>query len=163
VSARVCPFCGEQPGAGVFCEACGRNLAGVEQLPTRAEWEGERRPASAGPPGAADALAAFLAAMHDAGDPGAARTPRAEPGFLGRTRYETGWIVRAVDREAQEPGLFVTVDGRLHRVESATRGAGQRARAGYVDLVGAELPVPPQPERLARELAAVLAANGLRR
>ena len=32
-------------GAGVFCDACGRNLSQVEQLPTRAEWE---RTASAG-------------------------------------------------------------------------------------------------------------------
>src|SRR6478672_10198778 len=36
---RVCPYCGEPPGPGVFCAACGRNLAAVEQLPTRAEWE----------------------------------------------------------------------------------------------------------------------------
>jgi len=47
---RVCPFCGEPPGRGVFCEACGRNLAAVERLPTRAEWE-------AGQPAAATALA----------------------------------------------------------------------------------------------------------
>ena len=36
---RVCPYCGEPPGPGVFCAACGRNLAAVERLPTRAEWE----------------------------------------------------------------------------------------------------------------------------
>jgi len=72
--ARVCPFCGEPPGVGVFCEACGRNLSAVEQLPTRGEWE-------AGAPVApdeslaercAEAVAAFLAAMHAAGDPGTA-------------------------------------------------------------------------------------------
>jgi formylglycine-generating enzyme required for sulfatase activity len=35
---RVCPFCGNPPGAGVFCQACGRNLAAVERLPTAEEW-----------------------------------------------------------------------------------------------------------------------------
>ena len=36
---RVCPHCGEPPGEGVFCAACGRNLAAVDRLPTRGEWE----------------------------------------------------------------------------------------------------------------------------
>ena len=45
---RVCPFCGEPPGTGVFCAACGRNLATVEQLPTRAEWEAGHQGATAG-------------------------------------------------------------------------------------------------------------------
>ena len=31
--ARVCPHCGEPPGEGVFCAACGRNLASVDRLP----------------------------------------------------------------------------------------------------------------------------------
>jgi len=43
VDARVCPYCGEPPGSGVFCAACGRNLGAVERLPTRAEWETQRR------------------------------------------------------------------------------------------------------------------------
>ena len=67
---RVCPFCGEPPGAGVFCAACGRNLAHVERLPTRAwEWEGAGDPAAA--------TAEFLAAMVAAGNPGAERLERA--------------------------------------------------------------------------------------
>ena len=37
--ARVCPHCGEPPGEGVFCAACGCNLAAIDRLPTRAEWE----------------------------------------------------------------------------------------------------------------------------
>ena len=37
--ARVCPFCGNRPGVGVFCEACGRNLQ-ASAVTTRAEWEG---------------------------------------------------------------------------------------------------------------------------
>ena len=36
---RVCPHCGEPPGDGVFCAACGRNLSAVDRLPTRGEWE----------------------------------------------------------------------------------------------------------------------------
>ena len=72
-TVRVCPFCGEPPGAAVFCEACGRNLSAVERLPTRAEWEAaaRRQPASQEPLAerCAAAVAAFLAAMHAAGDP----------------------------------------------------------------------------------------------
>ena len=36
---RVCPDCGEPPGDGTFCSACGRNLSSVKRLPTRSEWE----------------------------------------------------------------------------------------------------------------------------
>jgi hypothetical protein len=56
---RVCPFCGEPPGAGVFCAACGRNLAAVERLPSRGEWEAGGGEAGAGPtPGPSSPLAA---------------------------------------------------------------------------------------------------------
>ena len=69
--ARVCPHCGEPPGEGVFCAACGRNLASVDRLPTRAEWEvagaQDDRPLAER---CEEATAAFLAAMHAAGDPG---------------------------------------------------------------------------------------------
>jgi hypothetical protein len=72
--ARVCPHCGEPPGEGVFCAACGRNLAAVDRLPTRAEWEiagtQDDRPLA---DRCAEATAAFLAAMHAAG----ARPPEA--------------------------------------------------------------------------------------
>ncbi len=158
--ARVCPYCGEPPGPGVFCAVCGRNLDGVRRLPTRATWERGR---AAGP----DPVAPFLATMHEAGDPGAVKMPRAEPGFLGRTQHVHGWVVRAVGREDDdpsvryEPGLFVTVEGHLHRLDSATRGAGQRTAVRYLDLVGPEAPEPAHDERLAAELAAVLRENGL--
>src|SRR3954451_14235540 len=72
---RVCPFCGEPPGEGVFCAACGRNLASVDRLPTRAEWEvagaPDDRPLAER---CEEATAAFLAAMHAAGDPGTTKT-----------------------------------------------------------------------------------------
>jgi hypothetical protein len=169
--ARVCPFCGEPPGPGVFCALCGRNLAGVRQLPTRLMWERGlvgRRDAveSSTRASGGDAIAAFLATMHEAGDPGAAKMPCAEPGFLGRTKHVRGWVVRAVGSGHDElsgryePGLFVTVEGHLHRLESATRGAGQRTRLEYIDLVGRAVE-PAQDERLAGELAAVLRANGV--
>jgi hypothetical protein len=169
--ARVCPFCGEPPGLGVFCAVCGRNLMGVPQLPTRREWELEpgARLESAGPSApasAAGAVAVFLASMHAAGDPGATKVRRAEPGFLGRTQHAHGWVVRAVDRDEDdplrryEPGLFVTVDGHLHRLGSATRGL-QRDMASYVDIVGPEVAEPAHDEHLADELASVLRANGL--
>jgi hypothetical protein len=170
-AARVCPFCGEPPGNGVFCAACGRNLTEVEELPTRGTWERERSGgpgagAAASRPSAGDALAAFLAAMHASGDPGAARMRRAEPGFLGRTQHVRGWLVRPAARsddgpQAQHtPGLFVSVDGRLHRVDSTTQGVSYRGPV-YVDVVGPEVVAPPDSAQLAGELAAVLRANGL--
>jgi hypothetical protein len=169
--ARVCPFCGEPPGTGVFCAVCGRNLAGVPQLPTRREWELEpgarlQSAAPSTPASGAGAVAVFLAAMHAAGDPGATKVRRAEPGFLGRTQHARGWVVRAVDRDEAdpkspyEPGLFVTVDGHLHRLGSATRGL-QWDSARYVDIVGPEIAEPAHDEHLAYELASVLRANGL--
>jgi hypothetical protein len=162
-STRVCPFCGEPPGDGMFCAACGRNLAGVERLPTAAEWQ---RPADAPPPlGPAEAATAFLAAMHAAGDPGAKKIPVGKPSALGRTKHVRGWVVRPVDREdfdgpkRYEPGLVLTVDGRFHRLDSELRGWGQRDFPVYYHSASADpIEVPPE-ERLEEPLAAVLAAN----
>jgi hypothetical protein len=162
-STRVCPFCGEPPGAGVFCSACGRNLANVDRLPTADEWQGA---------GAADpivnpkaATAAFLEAMHAAGDPGATTIPVGKPSALGRTRHVQGWVVRPVDRQdfdgpkRYEPGLVLTVEGRYHRLDSELRGWGQRDFPSYRQTAsGDPIDVPPD-ARLARELAAIRAAN----
>ena len=125
-SDRVCPFCGEPPGAGVFCAGCGRNLAGVERLPTRAEWEagtarGADEPAappaalggadtadgasaSGAPPAAlaercAAATASFLAARAEAGRPGTTTFPTPKPAAFRRAGKVEGWVVRPVDRE----------------------------------------------------------------
>jgi hypothetical protein len=125
-SARVCPFCGEPPGAGVFCDACGRNLAAVERLPTRAEWQPAGAEAGgigaapldaaspAGPhdPGApvdapagsveercAAAAAAFLGAMDAAGRPATTTWPTPKPSAFRRAGKVEGWVVRPVDRE----------------------------------------------------------------
>jgi len=157
--ARVCPFCGSLPGPGVFCAACGRNLGAVEQLPTRAQWDTTADPApsslSAPPaPDGFDTVPRFLAEMHAAGDPGVAKLPRAQPGFLGRTQHARGWIVRPVGEE-REPGLFLTVDGALHRLESTTLGISNRGQT-FIDVVGAETEAP-----VADELATILRANGL--
>jgi hypothetical protein len=163
--ARVCPFCGEPPGQGVFCASCGRNLASVEQLPTREEWERASAPVPA-PAGAGVTLPAVLAAMH-AGDPGATKVTRAEPGFLGRAQHARGWVVRTIEREPDdpkagyEPGLFVSVEGQLHRLTSKARGVGTRDGHRYVDLVGPEITDPAHDGPLPGELAGVLRANGL--
>ena len=165
--ARVCPFCGEPPGPGVFCAACGRNLAAVEQLPTREEWELSSAPASEPVESGTVALPDFLAAMHAAGNPGTTKVTRTEPGFLGRAQYVHGWVVRAVDRDPDDPkagyeqGLFVTVAGHLHRLTSKTRGIGMRDGVRYVDLVGPEITDPVDDGPRAGELADVLRANGL--
>jgi len=172
---RVCPFCGRPPGAGVFCEACGRNLAAVERLPSAEEWEaggGAAGAEKAGGSGAevavdpAAAVAAFLAAMHDAGDPGATDFPAGKPSLLGRTRRVRGWVVRAVDREDFEgpkryqPGLVLSVDGAFHQLESELRGWGQRDFPTFNHTVSAEPIDAPLEPRLVAELDAVRAANG---
>lgn len=138
----------------MFCGACGRNLSAVEQLPTRAEWARER---DGDQPSASGLIAAFLAAMHAAGDPGKVKMRRAEPGFLGRTQYLHGWVVRAV---GDEPGLFLTADGRLHRLGSATQGIGYRGPV-YRDVARDELADLSDAGPLRDDLAAVARANGL--
>jgi hypothetical protein len=167
--ARVCPFCGELPGVGMFCSACGRNLAAVEQLPTRAEWT------ATGPAGrggdtplrpladrVAEATAAFLAAMHRAGDPGATEIPVASRSTLRRAPRVQGWVLRPVDRDDDrtprryEPGLVLAVDGGFHRLDSELRGWGQRDFPQYHHTVGAEEIDVPVEERLIDELATVL-------
>jgi hypothetical protein len=162
---RVCPFCGRPPGAGVFCEACGRNLAVVERLPTADEWEaGESGAEVAVDPAAA--VAAFLAAMHDAGDPGTTDFPSGKPSLLGRTKRVRGWVVRAVDREdfegpkRYEPGLVLTVDGAFHQLDSELRGWGQRDFPIFNHTASAEPIDAPLEPRLVAELDAVRAANG---
>jgi hypothetical protein len=169
---RVCPFCGEPPGAGVFCAACGRNLVAVEQLPTRAEWEAAAADAAPTAPTddrplaerCAEATAAFLAAMHAAGDPGTTETRVTGKSGFFRTPTLTGWIVRPVHREETddvdalreyEPGLVVTIDGAFHRIESEVRGWGQRDFPQFHDSADPNPIEMPVDERLIEELAAV--------
>jgi hypothetical protein len=151
----------------VFCEACGRNLADVERLPSAEEWEAGR--VAAGAEVAVDpaaAIAAFLAGMHEAGDPGAAEIPTGKPNFLGRTRKVRGWVVRPVDREdfegpkRYEPGLVLTVDGAFHQLDSELRGWGQRDFPTYNHTASAEPIDAPLEPRLVAELDAVRVANG---
>jgi hypothetical protein len=168
VEPRVCPFCGAPPGDGVFCAACGRNLAAVERLPTRSEWEGEE---AAAPPLAercAQATAAFLAAMHAAGDPGATTTPMPKTSPFKRAAKVHGWVVRPVDREdfegpkRYEPGLVMSVEGDFHRLDNELRGWGQRDFPSFEHTVAPEPVDMPVDERLIGELAAALDANGVR-
>jgi hypothetical protein len=160
----------------MFCEACGRNLAAVEQLPTRAEWEGSQAVAEdAGPADprpvaerCAEATAAFLAAMHAAGDPGAERIPMTGATGFRRQRHAQAWVVRAVGRDEDdedfsryEPGLVLTTEGRYHRLDSEVRGWGTRDFPVYRDIVAPEAIQTPADERLVGELADVLRANGV--
>jgi hypothetical protein len=169
-SARVCPFCGQPPGAAMFCAACGRNLAAVTRLPTRAEWEAEG--AAVASPGdaatrplaerCAAATAEFLEAMHAAGDPGAVETPVASGSMLRRLPRVRGWVVRPVDRDDDRkprryaPGLVLSVDGTFHRLDSELRGWGQRDFPQYHHTVELEPMEPPVEEALIGELAGVL-------
>jgi hypothetical protein len=159
--ARVCPFCGERPGEGTFCAACGRNLAAIERLPTRAEWESDQ---GAAPADIAQATASFLAAMHAAGDPGTSEWPLPGKPFRRAPRLR-GWIVRPVDREdfegpkRYEPGLVLSVEGDFHRLDSQLRGWGQRDFPRYHHTVTAEPIAPPAEPRLLGELARVLESH----
>ena len=174
---RVCPFCGHTPGVGMFCAACGRNLAAVERLPTRTEWEstetassdaGSGRGGSSRPVAerCAAATEAFLAAMHAAGNPGTTDVFARGSG-LRRTRRPPAWVLRRVHREPDddlnryEPGLVLTIEGRFHRLESEVRGWGQRDFPLFVDTAAQdaiEMPIDP---RVIAELDALLRENGV--
>ena len=171
-AARVCPFCGEPPGPGVFCEACGRNLAAVERLPTRSEWEagapeGAAAPDESLPERCAAAVAAFLAAMHAAGDPGTADVfPRGSG--LRRAKHPKAWVLRKVAREPDdddfrryEPGLALTVEGTFHVIESEVRGWGQRDFPRFIDTAVVEPTAMPAEARLLAELDAVAREHGV--
>jgi hypothetical protein len=170
---RVCPFCGEPPGQGVFCEACGRNLSAVEQLPTREEWEagGAHVSASATTPAAvvplpercAAATAEFLAAMAAAGNPGTVRVPTGAAKAFRRAPTLDGWIVRPVDRDEDDLassrytlGLFLSVDGTWHQLDNVVRGWGQRDFPQFHHTIEPEPIAAPVDERVEDELAEVL-------
>ena len=173
--ARVCPFCGDRPGEGIFCQACGRSLRSVERLPTRAEWEreGNREPGASSvetrplSERCAAATANFLAAMHAAGNPGTERTPMKKESAFQRRRSATGWVVRPVDREdfekprRYEPGLVLTIEGSYLRLHSELRGWGQSNFPHYQHTVESEAVDMPVEERLVGELAAVLETHGV--
>jgi hypothetical protein len=172
--ARVCPFCGSWPGAGVFCEACGRNLQAIERLPTRAEWEREGREEPRGSAAGtrslaercAEATAGFLEAMRAAGNPGAVEMPMSKRSPFRRAGTAHGWVLRPVDREdfekprRYEPGLVLTVEGRFHRLHSELRGWGQRDFPRYDHAVEPDPIDMPVSERLIGELATVLRPHG---
>jgi hypothetical protein len=190
-ATRVCPFCGEPPGAGVFCAACGRSLAAVDRLPTRAEWEASdgsdardapiaaAEPSTVAPTAAptrplddrcAEATAAFLDAMRAAGCPGTGKWPMpeaAKQGFLRRTPEAHGWAVRAVvwdDPDAPkhyDAGIVLTTGGAFHPLESQIRGWGQRDFPRFHDTVGAAPVAMPVEERLIADLEALLREHGV--
>jgi hypothetical protein len=165
---RVCPHCGEPPGEGVFCAACGRNLASVDRLPTRAEWElagsKDDRPLAER---CQEATAAFLAAMHAAGDPGTAKTKMSGGSAFRRPKQVEGWTVRPVERDENLPpqryesGLVLSVDGAFHRLDNQARGYGTRDFPAWEHTVAPEPQPMPVEARLIAELGALLAAHGL--
>jgi hypothetical protein len=183
---RVCLYCGEPPGAGVFCAACGRNLTAIERLPTRAEWEAgvggvlsaaaDPEPAAAAAPSPssfsvtpAEATAGFLDAMRAAGNPGTTKLPVPDgpkEGFFRRTPEAEGWVVRPVvwdDRDQptrHAPGLLLTTGGTYHRINSQIRGWGQRNFPVFFDTAAAEALEPPEDGRLPADLYAVLREHG---
>jgi hypothetical protein len=178
VPMRVCPFCGEPPGPGVFCESCGRNLSAVEQLPTREEWEASAAssvagPATSGPAPStaaaplagrcAAATAEFLTAMAAAGNPGTIRVPSGPAKAFRRAPTVDGWIIRPVDRDEDDLassrytlGLFLTTDGTWHQLDNQVRGWGQRDFPQFHHTVEPEPMAAPVDERVEDELAEVL-------
>lgn len=164
---RVCPHCGEPPGPGVFCAACGRNLSGVDRLPTAAEWSGGATDLAEESLAArvAEATAAFLETMRAAGYPGAKEFPCGQPSVFRRAPRLRGWVVRPVEREdfeqpkRYESGLVLTVEGRFHRLDSELRGWGQRDFPQYHHTASADPVDVPLEQRLLDELAAVRVAH----
>ena len=161
----------------MFCAACGRNLSGVEQLPTRTEWEtgASSAAADADPRPLAErcteATAAFLTTMHAAGDPGTVKKPMSGGSGFRRRREIDVWVVRPVHRENDEdidklrhydPGLVLTTEGRFHRLDSEVRGWGQRDFPTFYESIPPDPIDMPVEERLLGELAAILGAHGLR-
>jgi hypothetical protein len=165
-AARVCPHCGELPGPGVFCAACGRNLSAVQQLPTREEWEATADAPVAEPVDPAAATQDFLARMAAAGNPGAKKLP-----FVKRKAFERAgkahcWVVRPVDREDfgeraghYVAGLVLTVEGDFHVLESQLTGHGQRGFPHYWHTVRQEPAPPPPGEELVAALDVLLAKH----
>jgi hypothetical protein len=145
---RVCPFCARPPGPGMFCEACGRNLAAVERLPTARELT------APAPANLETAIRDVLDAM-----PATVEIQRGKRRSFGRTPQLTGWIVVPVDREdfdephRYEPGLLLSVDGTLHQLDSELRGWGQRDFPQYEHRVSAEPVEVPATEALLAALA----------
>ena len=98
------------------------------------------------------AVQEFLAAMREAGNPGTVEVRRGKPRMF-RTPKLTGWVVIPVDREdfekprRYEPGLFLTVDGAFHRLDSDLRGYGTRDFPRYELHVPEEPIEPPDDER----------------
>jgi hypothetical protein len=172
---RVCPYCGEPPGPGVFCAACGRNLSAIDRLPTRAEWEAQAdsQDAAQRPPEDPASIAArlsaavarFLESMQAGGNAGLTTMPTSERRAFRRQPTIPGWVVRPVARDDEErpwryePGLFLSADGAFHRIDSEVRGWGQRDYPQFSDSVSAQAIEPPADPRLIDELAALLRAH----
>lgn len=162
--SRVCPYCGEPPGPGVFCAACGRNLSAVDRLPKRTEWAAEQAPedSAALAERCSTAVAGFLEAMQAAGNPGLTTLPTSPRRPFRRQPTVEGWLVRPVARPDEErpwqyePGLFLSAGGAFHRVDSEVRGWGQRDYPQFYDSVSAQPIEPPVERRLIDELAALL-------
>jgi hypothetical protein len=159
---RVCPFCGRPPGPGMFCEGCGRNLAGIERLPTAGELTAPT------PVSLQTAIRDFLETMRAAGNPATVEIQRGKRRAFGRTPRLTGWIVVPVDREdfdaprRYEPGVVLSVDGTLHRLDSELRGWGQRDFPYYEHRVSADPIELPATEDLLAALARLRAGGPAR-
>ena len=145
-TVRVCPFCGEPPGTGVFCAACGRNLAAVERLPTRAEWEAGAEPATraaaTGRPRRRRTARSPSAAPRRRRVPrrdargrhprarGAGRcpTPRRRASSAARRRSRLGRAAGRVGRRARRPGT--TSPGSCSTPRAPTTSSTARSAAG---------------------------------
>jgi hypothetical protein len=164
---RVCPFCGRPPGPGVFCERCGRNLSGVERLPTASELAAAQACAgsAAEPADVQTAVREFLDTMRATGNPGTVEIHSGKPRAFGRTPRLTGWIVVSVDREdfatprRYEPGLVLSVDGTFHRLDSELRGYGQRDFPQYQQRVSSDPVELPADEEVIAALARLRACS----
>ena len=179
---RVCPYCGEPPGPGVFCAACGRNLAAVERLPTRAEWEADATAVLA--PAAGPVAARGARARRRPRRPARSSTRCARPATPGRRscrcptpprrascaarrRWRDGSCGRSSGTTATTPGTTSpgsssTTGGTYHRIDSQIRGWGQRNFPVFYDTA-ARRRARPAGRRPARRRPRRRAARARRR
>jgi hypothetical protein len=88
-------------------------------------------------------------------------------GRFGRTLHARGWVVRPARHDDPEhapsrfePGLFLSLSGDFHRLDSEVRGWGQRTFPVFHPVVAAEPADPPDDDRLRDDLAALLREHG---
>lgn len=101
----VCPSCGQVPGGGVHCDACGANLLWRWRLPSRRQWRAVRKPRKPDPSSERGRLRYLPRELREL--------------YKGNADTAQGWLLLTLAlNEELKPGETVTC------VFSATKPAG---------------------------------------